>query len=315
MRFLLFLELCLGVWRSESFTLTQPWSRTSTPRRCTQPHHELQESDEGIRLNKVFRSAYSRRQADKLVIEGRVTVNGERVGSDNRGLRIHEGDVVCLDGRVVSWQDEDNASKKEEHENIKYWKPVGVTSTTDRRVDSNILDAVLNSTPTGSERPIGKRIFTVGRLDRETTGLILLTSDGRVPNAVLRSAHQHSKTYQVTLNKPLTAKHAQRLETGVVITTEVVRNGIRKVNRNPTLPAKVSFLRNEVTITIMEGRNRQVRKMMKALGYTVKALHRVDFLGVTLKDLQGPGDWKRLDKHEMRLLMQAVESAESDPSR
>ena len=128
-----------------------------------------------MRVNKCFKDFTSRRESDKLVEQGRVTVNGAVASA---GARVFPGDVVRLDGDPIDWEAKNqNVASTDAFRYVKYWKPRGITCTTDRRDRTNILDAVRYP----------ERVFPVGRLDKDSTGLILLTSDGRLPNAALRA--------------------------------------------------------------------------------------------------------------------------------
>ena len=184
---------------------------------------------EGIRLNKVFKATHSRRAADKLIEEGRVTVNGERVHEKGGFKVVPFRDVVCLDGKVVKGWEQINAISKESNtdkmqqqrgrktssdynlhtstfEYVKYYKPLGVTCTTDLRVKDNIIDAIHIDGYTSHHR-----VYPVGRLDKETSGLIILTSDGRIVNAVLRGEKKQPKVYKVKVDGLLEDRHIQRL--------------------------------------------------------------------------------------------------------
>jgi pseudouridine synthase len=272
----------------------------------------------GIRLNKVFKATHSRRQADELISSGRVTVNGNPVSA---GQRVHPfQDEIFLDGkRIEDWEslngivpqhDDGNTNEPRPEqttfEYTKYWKPTGVICTTDRRIPNNIIDALLDSGYTSQNR-----VYPVGRLDRETSGLILLTSDGRLPNAALRGENKQPKTYHVTVNKALKDSDLRQLQQGVVITTVAQRDG----RRPPPLTAKTKPCQIErvnqksVFLTITEGRNRQVRKMMGAVGFDVMKLERVSFAGLGLFPLQRPGDWGRLDEEEMKVINSILRSA------
>lgn len=268
---------------------------------------------EPIRLNKVFKSTHSRRQADALISSGRVTINDEPV--DSAGQRVVPyHDVVKLDGtRVEGWEALNavpnfatKPNNNQVFEYIKYFKPVGVTCTTDRRIRDNILDRLERD----GYRP-DNRVYPVGRLDKETSGLILLTSDGRLPNSALRGRFKQPKTYQVVVNRVISKADIQRLREGVVITTQAQRDGNRKpVLTAPTLPCHVESLGpRHLQMTIVEGRNRQIRKMLQALGYRVIQLHRTTFMAIDLAPLQGPGEWIDLSKHEMGIVNQVLSKA------
>lgn len=160
----------------------------------------------------------------------------------------------------------------------------------------------------------------MGRLDKETSGLILLTSDGRLPNAALRSKFKQPKTYMVRTNRPVSMEDVQKLRDGVVITTTAQRDGNRaKALTAPTLPCQVRAVGgNErrdsrvLEIVLREGRNRQIRKMLSTLNYRVVDLHRKTFMTITLDPLEGPGDWKPLSKQEMEIVSQVIERAEKN---
>jgi 23S rRNA pseudouridine2604 synthase len=283
-----------------------------------------------IRLNKVFKSTHSRREADRLILDGRVKVNG----MVSYGCMVTPyQDTVQLDGVTVDgWEQMNNAarlpissssSSSHQHrlvkssspsssnssvgeaslsssssfEYIKYWKPRGVTCTTDSRVTGNIIDHL---TQINGYRP-RHRVYPVGRLDKDTTGLILLTSDGRLPNASLRYRHHQPKVYDVTVDRPVAARDVQKLRDGVVITTIAQRDGRRAPPLTaPTRPCLVEVMApNRLTIMLTEGRNRQIRKMLAALNYTVVALHRKSFGNITLRGLHQAGDWCRLTGPEL----------------
>jgi 23S rRNA pseudouridine2604 synthase len=293
----------------------------------------------GIRLNKVFKSTHSRREADRLILDGRVKVNG-RV---SYGCMVTPfQDRVQLDGAdVVGWEQmnavvssssssssrtsprqsessDDSASNdepstlgpaKEEttscsFEYIKYWKPQGVTCTTDRRITGNIMDQIIHI---NGYRPI-HRVYPVGRLDKDSTGLILLTSDGRLPNASLRQDQKQTKRYQVTIDRRIDPHDVQRLRAGVLITTIAQRDRTTKSLTAYTKPCLVNITSpSTLEITLTEGRNRQIRKMLDVLGYTVIDLHRLAFGPITLQGLTKAGDWSRLKGAELEWVQSLVQ--------
>lgn len=187
-------------------------------------------NEEGIRLNKVFKATHSRREAVDLIASGRVSVNGEQVLNKGGFKVIPFHDVIQLDGRVIKgWEKmnvldphpdgkEGSASRGgeaeadsrslqvEQFEYVKYFKPLGVTCTTDLRIHDNIIDSI----ETHGYRP-RHRVYPVGRLDKETSGLILLTSDGRLVNSVLRGEKKQPKVYKVMVDGRLEDHHLQRL--------------------------------------------------------------------------------------------------------
>jgi 23S rRNA pseudouridine2604 synthase len=263
------------------------------------------EEDAGVRINKCFKDFTSRREADQLVQEGRVTVNGVVAAM---GARVKRGDEVRLDGRPVDWEYlavVDNSVQAEvQFRYIKYWKPKGVVCTTDQRVRNNIVDAV----------GYPERVFPVGRLDKDSTGLILLTSDGRLPNAVLRSGQRHDKRYLVTVDREIEERDVATLAEGVVISTPVQRDRVDRIVTARTLPCRIKKVdRRNVEIVLQEGRNRQIRRMMDAVGYEVVALHRVGVMGLTLKGL-GEGQWRPCSEDEMEIIRNCLEGADASTS-
>ena len=183
---------------------------------------------------------------------------------------------------------------------FKYYKPVGITCTLDTRIAGNLVDAL-------GKRVTG-RAFSVGRLDRDSSGLLLITSDGRVPNAVLRSVFGHEKEYAILTESRVSDADIRQLSLGVVITTVAQRDGRHAEPLTAkTKPCKVvrGSQRLELRMTLTEGRNRQIRKMLGALGYTVVQLHRVRFMSVQLEDMK-PDELRRLSEAEMLDIRQAV---------
>ena len=280
---------------------------------------------EGIRLNKVFKATHSRREADKLVEAGRVSINGEVVRTKGGMLVVPYRDEVRLDGELVeNWErlsviekggDSRHSENKGDHlgtsnfEYVKYFKPLGVTCTTDWRVKGNIIDSIRRDGLKSRTR-----IFPVGRLDKETTGLIILTSDGRLVNSVLRGGRKQPKVYKVMVDGRFSDNDLQSLRDGIVIKTVAQRKG-RTEEENTlvarTRPAHVERLGpSSCQMTLVEGRNRQIRKMMEALGHRVVKLHRVEFVGMGLGGLEWPGDWAYLDEDEMDLVRKALEAAD-----
>lgn len=264
-------------------------------------------AENGVRVNKCFKDFTSRRESDKLVDQGRVTVNGAVVSA---GARVFPGDVVRLDGARVDWEtkNRDDASL-DAFRYVKYWKPRGITCTTDRRDRTNILDAVRYP----------ERVFPVGRLDKDSTGLILLTSDGRLPNAALRAGARKEKKYVVCLDRPAREADLRTLREGVVISTPVRRDKVDRIVTARTLPCDVAFVKERngkenfaaVRVTLREGRNRQIRRMFDAVGYVVRDLHRTEIMGIGLEGLTA-GEWKECSPEEMELIRACLEDADAD---
>ncbi|WP_374973110.1 23S rRNA pseudouridine(2604) synthase RluF [Spongiibacter marinus] len=234
---------------------------------------------EGRRLNKfISDSGYcSRREADKLILQNQVSINGKRPGL---GAQVMPGDVVMVEGKRIRTVNPD----KTDRVYIAYHKPVGITCTTEVHVPGNIIDAVGHK----------KRIFPVGRLDKDSEGLIFLTSDGDIVNKILRAENAHEKEYIVTVDKPLSGQFAERMAKGVPILGTV------------TKPCKVMILsRNVFKIILVQGMNRQIRRMCEHFGYEVTRLKRTRIMNVKLDALK-LGHWRNLSAEEMAEINQAV---------
>jgi 23S rRNA pseudouridine2604 synthase len=225
-----------------------------------------------MRLNKYLGESgtWSRRQADDLIAEGRVTINGAPAAL---GAQVADGDEVKVDGDLVG-----RARKLDRPVYIVLNKPVGITSTTERHVEGNIIDFVDHA----------ERIFPIGRLDKESEGLILLTNDGDIVNEVLRSENHHEKEYVVAVGRPLADDFAARMA-----------SGIRLVPEGMTKRCKVRVLGPKLfSIILTQGLNRQIRRMCEVLGYDVVALQRVRFMNIVLGNLQ-VGRWRNLTPQEL----------------
>jgi 23S rRNA pseudouridine2604 synthase len=225
-----------------------------------------------MRINRYFTAhgILSRREADRLIEAGRVSINGRTA---KLGDQVQDGDQVSLDGQNV-------ATTKPKPVVLAYNKPVGVECTSDERVPDNIIAAVNYS----------ERLFHVGRLDKMSEGLILLTNVGDFVNAALRKEHGHEKEYHVWFNDQISDTQIELLRKGVELD-----DGI-------TLPAGVERLSdNRVSLTLTEGRNRQIRRMAEALGLRVSRLMRVRFLNLKLGSLK-IGEWRALKDYELKAL-------------
>ena len=224
----------------------------------------------GTRINKYLSEIgyCSRRAADKLLEEGKITINGKKAPL---GEKVEEGDVVAVNGKVVS-------PRSAKHVYIALNKPRGIVCTTDRRVEKdNIIDFIGHP----------QRIFPIGRLDKLSEGLILLTSDGDIVNKILRARNNHEKEYIVTVNRPITRRFIQQMSNGVPILETVTRKC--KVEQI----SKFTF-----RIILTQGLNRQIRRMCEFLDYRVKKLKRVRIMNVEL-DLP-VGKWRDLTKQELK---------------
>lgn len=231
-----------------------------------------------MRLNKHISEsgACSRREADRLIGEGRVTVNGVRA---RIGSGVGEGDRVLVDGRPLAARSA--APGKRRHVYIALYKPVGITCTSESGVAGNIVDFVGHQ----------QRIFPIGRLDKDSEGLILLTSNGDIVNAVLRAENRLEKEYLVGVNNPVADDFLRGMARGV------------PVHGQMTLPCRTGKLgRYGFRITLVQGLNRQVRLMAAHFGYRVKRLVRVRIGPVKLGHLK-PGRWRNLSDAELEALL------------
>lgn len=210
----------------------------------------------------------SRRAADNLILQNRVTINGV---VPEMGTKIVHGDVVKVDGKLVSEPDDKPVY-------IAFNKPIGIVCTTDVRAEkNNIIDYI----------KYPKRIFPIGRLDKPSEGLILLTSDGDIVNKILRARNNHEKEYIVTVNKPVNQEFLRKMRSGVPVLDTITRE------------CKVQQLdKNRFNIILTQGLNRQIRRMCEYLEYKVVKLKRVRIMNIKL-DLP-LGKWRYLSDDEMR---------------
>jgi 23S rRNA pseudouridine2604 synthase len=222
-----------------------------------------------VRLNKYISETgvCSRREADKWIETGRVTRNGQPA---TLGTQVAEGDEVRIDGDLIG------VKKKQVY--IALNKPVGIICTTEAHIEDNIIDHV----------GFPERIFPVGRLDRDSEGLILLTNNGDIVNEILRSENNHEKEYLVTVDRPITDLSLRMLADGVKIRGEV------------TKPSKVTRMdAQSFRIVLTQGLNRQIRRMCSALGYKAQRLQRVRIMNIHLGKLR-PGQWRHLTPTELQ---------------
>jgi len=233
---------------------------------------------EAVRLNKFISESglCSRREADRFIEEGQVTLNGRLAVV---GDKVNPGDSVRVNGRLIAAQD------KERFVFIALNKPVGIVSTTDPAEPNNIEKFVGHRT----------RIFPIGRLDKDSQGLIFLTSNGDLVNKILRAGNQHEKEYIVTVHKPVTPEFIQGMANGVPILG--TRTKRCKVQRLSTFVFKM---------VIVEGMNRQIRRMCEYFGYEVRKLERTRIMNVRLGQLQ-VGQWRNLTAAEVAEIMKSIE--------
>lgn len=211
-------------------------------------------NDDQVSLNKFISSSgfCSRREADKYIEQGRVTINGEPAETGNR---VGPKDIVEIDGEKVK------RKKKEQILYLAFNKPVGITSTTDLKDNTNIISYI----------NYPKRIFPIGRLDKDSDGLILLTNDGDIVNKILRAGNRHEKEYIVTVNQAITPEFIQKMGNGVPVLGK---------------KTKKCFVRQEgakrFRIILTQGMNRQIRRMCQHLGYKVITLTRIRIINISL---------------------------------
>lgn len=224
--------------------------------------------DQSISLNKFIstKGLCSRREADKWIEAGRVRIN--KVVA-RKGNRVYPGDTVSVDGRKLK--------VAPQHVYIALHKPAGITCTTDQRDRDNIIDYM----------NYPQRIFPIGRLDKASTGLILLTNDGDIVNKILRVENNHEKEYIVSVDKSVSNSFIERMANGIPILGTV------------TAKCKVQKLKSNVfRIVLTQGLNRQIRRMCEFLGFNVKTLKRVRIMNIKLDGLQ-VGEWRDLTQEEM----------------
>ena len=236
----------------------------------------MDQKSTGTRLNKYLSElgVCSRREADKWIAAGRIQVNGKKV---EMGLKVHPQDRISIDGKPLQTQ-------KEKPVYIAFHKPVGIVCTTDTRVEKNNIIDYINY-PT--------RIFPIGRLDKPSEGLILLTNDGDIVNKILRARNKHEKEYIVRVNKPVTADFIQKMSNGVPILDTVTRKCLVEQTH-----------KKEFRIVLTQGLNRQIRRMCEYLGYEVTRLKRVRIMHIQLD--MPVGKHRDLSAQELKTLNRMV---------
>jgi len=235
------------------------------------------------RLNKYISESgiCSRREADRFIEQGNVFINGRRAVM---GEKVGPNDEVRVNGQLIESQNKDGFVF------IALNKPVGIVSTTDSAEKANMADFVNHE----------KRIFPIGRLDKDSQGLIFLTSNGDLVNKILRAGNNHEKEYVVTVDKPITDEFIQGMRSGVPILGEVTKRcKVTKISR---------FV---FQIILVQGLNRQIRRMCEHFGYEVKKLERIRIMNIELKGL-GIGEWRDLTKQELDILLKSVAHSSSE---
>lgn len=233
-----------------------------------------------MRLNKFISESglCSRREADRFIAEGVVFINGRRA---KVGDQVNAGDRVRVNGHELEPREEEDIIF------IALNKPVGITSTTEENVKDNIVRFVNHSS----------RIFPIGRLDKDSQGLIFLTNNGDLVNKILRAGNQHEKEYVVTVDKPLTPQVISGMANGVPM-LGVMTKKCKVVQNNA----------NTFTITLIQGLNRQIRRMCEYFGYEVIKLERIRIMNISLKGLP-IGDWRNLTDAEMKEIYRLLETS------
>lgn len=243
------------------------------------------EHDEPIRINRFIAlcGKSSRRGADELIEQGRVEVNGERLSSEDFGRKVTAEDVVRVDGERIS---------PHPFLYILLNKPKDtITTTDDERGRRTVLDLI------DSEKAQAAGVFPVGRLDRNTAGLLLLTNDGVLANRLMHPRYEMTKRYRVRTQDPLSVEQINQLRSGITL-DDGPAAADRVVRSNQS--------GHELYLDIHEGRNRQVRRMMAAIGHEVVDLVRTQYAGLTLDGVPR-GEWRWLDESEVQRLEQQLD--------
>ncbi|MGU8237037.1 23S rRNA pseudouridine(2604) synthase RluF [Clostridium perfringens] len=231
-----------------------------------------------VRLNKYISETgfCSRREADKLIEQGRVKIDGVKATT---GMKVSKGQSVSIDGKPLKVENE--------LVYIALNKPVGITCTTESKIKGNIVDFINHE----------KRIFPIGRLDKDSQGLIFMTNDGDIVNKILRAGNNHEKEYIVTVNKPITDEFIKGMSNGVPILGTVTKKCLVKKES-----------KNSFRIILTQGLNRQIRRMCEYFGYEVKKLERIRIMNVSLGNLK-IGSWRYLTKKELAEINRLTENS------
>ena len=232
------------------------------------------------RINKYLSEVgyCSRRRADRLIEEGKVTINGKLT---EIGSKVEDDDIVEVEGQRIK------KSAKQKKIYLAFNKPVGIVCTTNRRIEShNIIDFI----------KYPKRIFPIGRLDKDSEGLIFLTNDGDIVNKILRARNNHEKEYIVIVNRPINREFIKRMSNGVEILDTKTKNCLVK-----------QLSQKKFKIILTQGLNRQIRRMCEFLGYKVQSLKRVRIMNIKL-DLP-TGKYREFTKEELLELNKSLENS------
>jgi 23S rRNA pseudouridine2604 synthase len=240
-------------------------------------------NNSATRLNKFISESglCSRREADRYIEKGTVFINGKRA---KVGDQVFAGDKVMVNGHNIEPKEQSNFIL------LAFNKPVGITSTTESSVRDNIVDYVNHS----------ERIFPIGRLDKDSSGLIFLTNNGDIVNKILRAGNKHEKEYVVTVNKPITEDFIFEMSNGVPILGVNTRKcKVRQIS---------TFVFN---IILIQGLNRQIRRMCEHFGYEVTKLERTRIMNINLKGIP-TGEFRELTEDEMKSITKSVENSSSE---
>lgn len=239
--------------------------------------------DPSVRLNKFISQSgmCSRREADNFIEQGKVKINGKKA---EFGAKVMPGDKVSVNGQSIEPRDEERLVF------IALNKPVGIVSTTEGSEINNIVDYINH----------GLRIFPIGRLDKDSQGLIFLTNNGDLVNKILRAGNNHEKEYLVTVDKPITDEFVEKMCKGVPI--------LGVVTKRCKVIKESQFV---YRITLVQGLNRQIRRMSEYFGYEVQKLDRVRIMNIGLKGLP-VGDWRDLNEAELKSLFKLIEGSSSE---
>lgn len=240
---------------------------------------------QGVRINKFLSEAgvCSRREADRLVDAKKVKIDDHIAMT---GELVYPQQAVYVDGKQVK--------KEEENILIAFHKPVGIVCTAEKREKNNVID-FLN---------LPKRVFPIGRLDKDSEGLLLLTNDGEIVNKIMRSANKHEKEYIVTVDHPVTDEFVKGMSAGVFL----------KELNTTTRPCVVKKTgAYEFRIILTQGLNRQIRRMCESFGYRVKKLVRVRIMNIELENLKA-GTYRNVSAEERKKLNQLIAHSKSAPS-
>lgn len=240
--------------------------------------------ENGVRINKYLSEAgvCSRREADRLIEAGKITIDGELATT---GARVQEGQKVCVEGRCVS--------KEEEEILIAFNKPIGIVCTSAKIEKNNVIDYI----------NYPKRIYPIGRLDKDSEGLLLLTNNGEIVNKMMRAGNYHEKEYIVTVNRPISDSFIHGMA-----------NGVPLVELNATTRKCVveQIGKKQFRIVLTQGLNRQIRRMCEYFGYRVEKLVRVRIMNINIGDLKS-GQYRNLTKQEYADLMKLIQHSSSNP--